>query len=175
MRNRLAVVVASLSAATLICAVACGGKKPPVAPEPPVTETVPDAGEEIEVDAAPRSLFERLGGKDGIGQVVDAFIKNIQADSRVSKSFAKMRGEHMRRFHDMLMDQLCEVTAGPCTYQGKDMKSAHKGLRVTNKQFDAVVEDLQAAMSELKVPDAEQAELVGHLSQMREDIVGSRR
>jgi hemoglobin len=174
MRIRLA-ALASLSAATLMCAIACGGKKPPVAPEPPVTETLPDAGDTDTVDAAPRSLFERLGGKDGIAQVVDAFIKNVQADSRVSRPFAKVKGEHMKRFHDMLVDQLCELTGGPCTYQGKDMKSAHKGMHVTNKQFDASVEDLQAAMSELKVPDQEQTELVNQLSQMREDIVGARR
>ena len=122
MRNRLAVVVASLSAATLIFAFACGGKKPPVTPEPPVTETVPDAGEDTEVpDAATKkTLFERLGGKDGIGQVVDAFIKNIQADNRVSKLLREGEGgSHAAASTTCSSTSCARSRQGPCTYQGQ--------------------------------------------------------
>ncbi len=175
MHKRL-VASLGLPVATLFFALAaCGHKQPPPPQEPPVTETLPDAGADDAVDAAPGgSLFDRIGGKAVLAQIVDTFVKNIETDGRVSHAFAKTRGPRMQHFHDMLVEQLCELTGGPCTYQGKDMKNAHKGMHLTDKQFDAIVEDLQLALAELKIGEREQTELVNVLNPMKEDIIGEK-
>jgi hemoglobin len=153
--------------------VACK-KQPPKAPETTVMDAgVEDAADEAEA-AAPKSLYERLGGKDAIKSVVDKLVENIKTDNRVNKTFAKLKGDKLDKFKGNLADQICEVAGAPkseCEYKGRDMKTAHKGLKITDAQFDALVADLDAAMLEAKVPDAERKELLEKLAPTRDDIV----
>ena len=155
-------------------AVACGPKKQPKPPEPPKEEVVVDAGPPVEEAGPPvqKSLYERLGGKDGIKAVVDTFVKNVSVDKRVNKLFAKTTGARLEHFKQMLQDQLCEATGGPdCKYTGKDMKAAHKGMKITEAQFNAVVEDLKMALEEKGVGEGERSDLFALLAPMKDDIV----
>lgn len=115
------------------------------------------------------SLYDRLGGKEAIHAVVTKMINNIVADDRINSFFSETDPEVLRA---QLVDQICEATGGPCVYEGADMRTAHAGMGVTDAHFDAMVEDLIAAMNELGVPQKEQDELLGLLGPMRGDIVG---
>jgi len=66
---------------------------------------------------------------------------------------------------------VCQATGGPCTYPGRDMKTAHKGMKVTSAAFNALVEDLISALNTFNVPQKEQNELLGALGGMKNDIV----
>lgn len=116
----------------------------------------------------PSSLFERLGGKGAITAVVDGFVARCAGDDRVNAKFAR---SDIPRLKSMLVDQVCEATAGPCIYTGRDMTEAHSGMGVTAGEFDALVEDLVATLSEFNVPQSEQDELLGLLAPMKGDIV----
>ena len=70
-----------------------------------------------------------------------------------------------------LVDQICEASGGPCKYTGKDMKTAHAGMGVTDADFDALVGDLVATLDKFKVPEKEKSELLGALGPMKKDIV----
>jgi len=119
--------------------------------------------------AAPkRSLYDRLGGKTAINAVVDEFVANVAADNRINKFFAKT---NIPRLKQMLVDQICEASGGPCKYTGRSMKAAHKGMGVSNKDWDALVEDLVKALNKFKVPKQEQQELLGLLGPMKKDVV----
>jgi hemoglobin len=114
------------------------------------------------------TLYERLGSKDAIEAVVEDFRERTLRDERISKKFVRTDVPRLQR---MLVDQVCEATAGPCTYTGRDMKEAHRNMGVTAGEFDALVEDLVASLEHFKVPPAEQDELLGLLGPMRSDIV----
>jgi hemoglobin len=116
-----------------------------------------------------KSLYDRLGGKDAIVAVVDDFVGNVAADNRINRYFAKT---DVPRFKRNLVDQICAGTGGPCTYTGRDMKTAHAGMGVTNADFDALVGDLVKTLDKFKVPDKEKGELLGILGPMRPSIVG---
>ncbi|MBL8608131.1 MAG: group 1 truncated hemoglobin [Myxococcales bacterium] len=152
-------------------AAACGGKPQPKPPE--TTEPV-DAGVE---DAAPpeppkpKSLFERLGGKDAIAKVVDSFVKNVAADPRVNKRFKDLKGPKLEKFKAHLVDQICEASGGDCKYTGKTMKEVHKTMKITEADWNAVVEDLKAALDENKVGEQERGDLFAAIAGMKEDIV----
>lgn len=119
--------------------------------------------------AAQRSLYQRLGGKKAITAVVDQFVANVAADKRINKFFAKT---NIPRLKKNLVDQICEASGGPCKYTGRSMKVAHKGLGITDNDWDALVEDLVKALNKFKVPKQEQNELLGLLGPMKKDIVG---
>jgi len=116
-----------------------------------------------------KSLYDRLGGKDAITAVVDDFVANVAADKRINGFFAKADIPRLKR---NLVDQICQATGGPCTYTGKDMKTAHKGMGITDADFNALVEDLQKSLNKFKVPDKEQGELLGALAPLKPQIVG---
>ena len=114
------------------------------------------------------SLYDRLGGKPAITAVVDDFVGNVAADSRINGFFARANVPHLKM---MLVDQICEASGGPCKYTGRDMKSAHAGMGVGDAQFGALVEDLVKSLDKFKVPAREKNELLAALGSMKKDIV----
>ena len=116
--------------------------------------------------AAAKSLYDRLGGQTAIVAVVDDFVGNVAKDKRINSFFAKTDITHLKA---ALVDQICAGTGGPCTYT--DMKSAHAGMGVASKDFNALVEDLGKTLKKFKVPKKEQGELVAILGPMKKDIV----
>jgi hemoglobin len=115
-----------------------------------------------------KSLYDRLGGKPAITAVVDDFTARVVADRRINRLFANTDAP---AFKAKLVDQICEASGGPCKYTGKDMKTAHAGMGVTDADFNALVEDLVATLDKFKVPEKEKGELLGALGPMKKDIV----
>lgn len=115
------------------------------------------------------SLYDRLGGKGAITAVVDDFIGNVAADKRINGRFANANIPHLK---EKLVEQICAGSGGPCTYTGLDMKTAHAGMKITDAEFGALVEDLVKTLDKFKVPAQEKNELLGILGPMKKDIVG---
>ena len=116
-----------------------------------------------------QSLYQRLGGKDAIVAVVDDFVGNVAADTRINRRFS---GTDIPRLKGLLVDQICAGTCGPCTYTGRDMKTTHTGMNITDSEFGALVEDLVKSLDKFKVPEKEKNDLLGILGPMKSDIVG---
>ncbi len=114
------------------------------------------------------SLYDRLGGKASITAVVDNFVGRVAADNRINGKFANA---NIPRLKMLLVEQICQASGGPCTYTGRDMKTAHAGMRITGEEFDALVGDLVATLNKFKVPEREKKELLGALGPMKKDIV----
>lgn len=123
--------------------------------------------------AARQSLYDRLGGKAAIVKVVDDFVGNCAADTRINSFFTATAKDPKRlaAFKTNLVDQICEASGGPCKYTGKDMKTAHAGMGITNTHFNALVEDLQKTLTRFKVAAADQKALLAVLEPMRAQIV----
>ena len=117
---------------------------------------------------AGKSLYDRLGGKSSISAVVEQFVANVAADTRINGRFATT---DIRKLKGHLVDQVCMATGGPCTYSGRDMKTTHAGMKISNGDFDALVEDLVKSLDTFKVPAREKGELLDLLGPMKKDIV----
>jgi hemoglobin len=120
-----------------------------------------------------KSLYDRLGGKKAITAVVDEFVGRVAADNRINSFFKATASDPKRlaSFKSKLVDQICEATGGPCKYKGKDMKTAHAGMGITDADFNALVEDLSGALDKFKVGATEKQQLLGALAPMKKDIV----
>jgi len=169
---RVRILVCSVFLGVGALAFACGGKKPPK--EPTITETVADAGPEDAAPPeppAPKSLFERLGGKDGIAKVVDDFVQGLTTNDVTKKRFAKLSAERIDKFKKNLVDQLCHESGGDCEYGGKSMKDAHKGMKINDAEWNATVQVLKKALDANKIDENEQNDLIAAIAPMRDDIV----
>ena len=128
------------------------------------------------------TLYERLRavdgagiprqGRDAISVMVDRFVAAMVADKRVNARFKGLKPLEVEKFKSNLADQLCEATGGPCSYYGKDMKKAHEGMKITEAEWTATVENLSKALDQAKLGAPEKKDLLGALGPMKKDIVG---
>ena len=123
--------------------------------------------------AKQKSLYDRLGGKQAIGAVVDEFVARVAADNRINHFFSATASNPARlsSFKMKLVDQICEAAGGPCKYTGTDMKTAHHGMGISTADFNALVEDLVGALDKFNVGAAEKSQLLGALGSMQGQIV----
>ncbi|MBV8568006.1 MAG: group 1 truncated hemoglobin [Methylobacteriaceae bacterium] len=121
--------------------------------------------------APKETLFERLGGEPGITALVNDFVATVAADKRINHYFAKADVPGLKKH---LVEQLCAGAGGPCTYTGKDMKTAHQGMGITTADFNALIQDFSRSLKKFKVHRRDQSALLALLTPMKKDIVGKR-
>ncbi len=117
------------------------------------------------------SLYKRLGGYDAIAAVTDDFIGRLAKDQELSRFLVGLSADSKKRLRQLVVDQLCEATGGPCIYIGRTMKASHAGLGVTESDWQATVKHLVATLDKFKVPQKEQEELLAIASSLKKDIV----
>lgn len=118
--------------------------------------------------AADDSLYLELGGREGIDRIVELHVAKLIADDRIRANFDNT---NMERFGKLAADHLCVVAGGPCTYTGRPLGEAHRGLHLKNSDFNAVTEDLEAAMDQAGVPYRTQNRLLARLAPKQHEVV----
>ena len=117
------------------------------------------------------SLYHRLGGYDALAAVTDDFITGLATDPKISRFFIGASDNSKARIRQLVLDQLCAATGGPCVYIGRDMKTVHKGLHITEEDWNISVKILMGTLNKFKVKEAEQKEVAAALSGLKADIV----
>jgi hemoglobin len=154
-----------LLALPMVVSAGCGRSKDA---EPASPAAPSESSAQPEAAAPQKSLYERLGGETAIKAVVDEFVANVGADTRISHYFASA---NLDRLKGHLVNQIGQASGGPQQYTGRDMKTAHAGMGIDGPAFDALVEDLVKALDKFAVPEQEKSELLAVLGPMRGDIV----
>lgn len=113
-------------------------------------------------------VLQDFGGKEGLTAMVETFMTNLMADPRTQPFF---EGKDLVRIKRELAEQFCVILGGDCIYSGRDMRTAHTGLKIDRNNFNALVEDLQRAMDTHKVPFRSQNKLLAVLAPMHREAV----
>jgi len=127
--------------------------------------------------AVQKSLYDRLGGESAITAVVDEFVGRAAGNPKVNFTRAgtanewKVTDANVARLKKHLVQLVCAVSGGPQKYEGRDMKSVHANMAITNAEFDALAGDLIGALKKFNVAQAEIDELVKIVAGTRSDIV----
>ena len=138
-----------------------------------------------------KTLYERLGGDEGIRKLVDDFCTRALADPRVNwKRVGVTRGginfkrntpvewkptdDQINGMKYHMVQFLALATGGPSKYEGREMKQVHQGLHISNAEFDAAIGDVKASLDKLAVGTQEQKELLAILESTRPQVVEDR-
>ena len=113
------------------------------------------------------NLYQQLGEREGIANVVEDLLYLIVEDERINQQF---KGMDVAQFHHNLTDQLCELSGGPCTYTGREMRELHSDMAITDTQFNALAENLILAMEQNEIPTGAQNRLIKQLLPLYPDI-----
>lgn len=125
---------------------------------------------------AEKSLYERLGGEGAIKAVVDDFVGRAASDPKVNFTRKgtghewEATAENVDHLKKMLVQFICMATGGPQKYEGRSMKSAHKGMKISSAEFDALAGDLKASLMKFNVPEKEMNELLTIAASTKKDI-----
>jgi len=125
----------------------------------------------VHAESQAKSLYARLGGYDAIVAVSDDFVGRLAGDPQLGKFFVGHSQDSLRRIRQLVVDQLCEATGGPCYYIGRDMRTSHKGLGISESDWQVAVKHLGESFDKFKVPQQERSELAGALGKLKADIV----
>ena len=119
-----------------------------------------------------KTLYQRLGGYDALAAVTDDFLGRLAADKSLGPFFVGQSKDSLGKIRQHIVDFLCQATGGPCQYHGRDMKTAHKGMKITEAEWNATVENLVKALDKNNVGAQAKSELLGALAPLKADIVG---
>jgi hemoglobin len=121
--------------------------------------------------ATEKKLYHRIGGYDTIAGVVDDFLKQLQADPAFAR-FGQGRGQNsLMRGRQLVVDQICALSGGPCVYIGREMKTTHQGLAITQAEWESAGKKMAAALQKFKVSEPDQKEFAAMIEKLRPDIV----
>lgn len=113
-------------------------------------------------------LYQQLGSGVGIEKIVDGLLVEIEQDPQIVHHF---RDTDIARFRKLLIEQLCELSGGPCKYTGATMQESHTGFKITQADFDNLVRHLMKVMTEQGISTVAQNQLLGLLAPMYGDVV----
>jgi len=116
-----------------------------------------------------RSLYERLGQKDGITRIVDDVMTNHLSNAVVRTRFANIKDlDHARR---MAAEFFCAGCGGPEPYTGRDMLTTHRGMNISEQEYLAVMDDILGALGKHGIDQATQNEVVAILYSLKNEII----
>ncbi len=133
-----------------------------------VAETVTEHINLVRVEIMSASLFERLGGNDGITAIAHDVVDNHVINPAVAKRFADSDVPALKHAAATFF---ITGTGGENVYKGKDMLATHKGMNISAVEFMAVLDDALKALDKNNVEQREQEEVLYILYSMRSEIV----
>ncbi len=118
------------------------------------------------------NLFEEIGGEAAVDATVDVFYRIVLADDRISRFFENVdmstQAAKQKAF-------LTYAFGGPNNYSGKDMRDGHAHLvaqGLNESHFNAVAEDLIAALNEMGVPQNLIDQVIAIAASTKDDVLG---
>jgi len=118
-----------------------------------------------------KSLYDRLGGYDGISMFADDLLPRLQNDPQLGRFWENRGDDGIAREKQLLIDFLCASASGPMLYTGRDMKTTHKGMKISESDWTIFLEHAGATMETLAVPHEERDDIVAFVLGLKDDIV----
>lgn len=115
-----------------------------------------------------KSLYQRLGGSDGITRIANDLVDIHLANPSIAPRFVNSDAQRLKH---QAATFFISGTGGPSVYDGKDMLSAHRGMNISAREFMAVLDDALEALIRNNIGQREQEEVLFVLYGMRNDIM----
>jgi len=117
------------------------------------------------------SLYDRLGGYDGITAFVADLLPRLKGDSQLGRFWQNRGDDGVAREKQLLIDYLCSSAGGPMYYTGRDMKTSHKGMRISEDDWSIFLRHAGTTLEALQIPRQECDDVVAFVLSLKGDIV----
>ena len=117
-----------------------------------------------------RSLYDRIGGRDAIVELVDDFYERVLGDPELAPFFT---ASSMERLHNMQLEFFTAATGGPQSYSGLSLSDAHAGRAIGARQLTHFVDHLIATLHDRGIERDDVDEIVRRIGLSADDVLGS--
>lgn len=117
------------------------------------------------------SLYERLGGYDGITVFITDLLSRLQSDSQLGRFWENRGKDGVAREKQLLIDYICANAGGPIYYTGRNMKVSHEGMKISEEDWSIFLDHAGATMEALNVPQQECNDIAAFVTSLKDDIV----
>ncbi len=114
-----------------------------------------------------KTLFERIGGLPVLTKIVDETIEESAKNPKTQRSFKDIK---LKTLKQSIVQHLCHLTGGGCTYEGESMRKAHADAKISSAEFEVFVEIFRSSLNR-HIETREKNELLKILAPMKRDIV----
>jgi hemoglobin len=118
-----------------------------------------------------QSLYHRLGGYDAIAAFTDEFLARVIADPQLGVYWRGKCKDSLRKERQLLVDFLSAASGGPVNYSGRDMKTSHEGLAISESDWEVMVRHATSTLDDLGVAENERNEALSFVDALKADIV----
>jgi hemoglobin len=118
-----------------------------------------------------QTLYQRLGGYDAISAVVHELLSHLTADEQLGRFWTNRGDDGIAREKQLLIDYLCSSAGGPVLYTGRDNKTSHKGMGITQSDWDIFINHLKTTLTRFEVSESEQTDVLNFIESTKTDIV----
>ena len=118
-----------------------------------------------------KTLYERLGGYDAIAAVADDLVARLNKDPQLGRFWTHRGEDGVKREKQLLIDFLCESAGGPIYYRGREILLAHRGMNISESDWNVFLGHAAATLAKFKVLESEQRDVVAFVQSLKNDIV----
>ena len=118
-----------------------------------------------------KTLYERLGGYDGLTAFASDLLPRLQSDPQLGRFWENRGDDGLAREKQLLIDYLSSSAGGPMYYTGRDMKTTHIGMKISESDWTVFLGHAVDTMNALNVPEQEQNDIAAFVSTLKGDIV----
>jgi len=123
-----------------------------------------------------KTLWDRLGGEENVRKVVDDFVGMAATDPKIDFfRRGKFKDVDVPQLKQYLVEFVSMATGGPLKYKGRSMKEVHKGMDITDEQFDASAVALKKALEKNAAKPEDVDAVLKAVEGTRKDIVESKK
>jgi hemoglobin len=120
---------------------------------------------------ANESLYKRMGGYDQIAAITDDFLSKLVAHEQMKRFFFGASESTRTKRRQLIVDFICAKTGGPCAYTGRSMTDSHKGLNISESDWNTLTDLFQQSLIRIGLQQQESADLMDFISSLRSDIL----
>jgi hemoglobin len=122
-------------------------------------------------ETAEQTLYHRLGGYDAIAATTDDLLARLQGDPELCVYWKGASYDNQRKARQLIVDFLAEASGGPAFYTGRDMKTSHDGMLISERDWDVFMRHTRATLTYFEVPERETQEVLDFVTSLKAEIV----
>ncbi len=115
-----------------------------------------------------KTIFEQIGGEPSVIAAVDIFYDKVLADELLMEFFQDVNMKFLKSHQKSLITFLC---GGDIVYKGKDLRTAHRHLKLEEVHFDQIVLHLTDTLNELGVPEDIVSKIIEKIEFLRFEVL----
>lgn len=114
------------------------------------------------------NLYDNIGGNETIQKIASHFVDEIGNDEIIVKYFEK---HNVDRFQEAFSIHLCSLIDGPCAYKGDNLREVHRGMNITERDFNRIVDLLINAMRKADLTHRERNRILAKIAPFRKEVI----